>query len=57
VELLLVLVLLVGSLAGAQLGVLASNFVGGKKIRKYFAWVIVLGIAVICWDLICQICF
>lgn len=57
VELLLVVVLLVGSLAGVQLGVLASRFVGGRKIRRYFAGVIVLGIAVICWDLICQICF
>ncbi len=57
VEILLVAILLVGSLAGVQLGVLASRFLGGRKIRRYFAWVIVLGIAVICWDLIGQIWF
>ena len=57
VELILVGLLLCGSLIGVQLGVLASRFFGGRKIRKYFVWVIVLGIVVICWDLICQIWF
>lgn len=57
VELILVGLLLCGSLIGVQLGVLASRFFVGRKIRKYFIWVIVLGIVVICWDLICQIWF
>lgn len=51
VEILLVGLLLAGSLAGVQLGVYSSRFFGGRKIRKYFAWVIALGIVVILWDL------
>ncbi len=57
VELILVGLLLCGSLIGVQLGVYASRFFGGRKIRKYFTWVIGLGIAVICWDLISKIWF
>lgn len=57
VELILVGLLLCGSLIGVQLGVYVSRFFGGRKIRKYFVWVIGLGIAVISWDLIYQIWF
>ncbi|TCL61879.1 hypothetical protein EDC14_103151 [Hydrogenispora ethanolica] len=57
VELLLVLLLLVGSLAGVRFGVYLSHLFGGRKLRKYFAWVIGLGIAVIIWDLVGEIWF
>lgn len=57
VELILVGLLLCGSLVGVQLGVYTARFFGGRKIRKYFAWVIGLGIAVICWDLVSMIWF
>lgn len=52
VELLLVGFLLSGSLIGVQLGIRLSRFVGGLKIRRYFAWVIALGVGVILWDLV-----
>ncbi len=55
VELLLVAFLLTGSLAGVQLGVHASRLFGGRKIRKYFAWILVLAIGVIVWDVIHEI--
>ncbi len=57
VEWLLVLLLLVGSLAGVRFGVYLSGLWGGRKLRKYFAWVIGLGIAVIVWDLARKIWF
>ncbi len=52
VEIGLVVLLLVGSLSGVQLGVYVSRFFGGRKVRKYFAGVIGLGIMVVVWDLI-----
>jgi uncharacterized membrane protein YfcA len=51
VELILVGLLLAGSLVGVQLGVYATKFCGGHKIRRYFAYVIGLGVLVIFWDL------
>ncbi len=51
VDLLLVGLLFLGSVGGVQLGVKASQIFGGKKIRRYFALVIMVGIAVILWDL------
>ncbi len=57
VELLLVVFLLIGSLAGVQMGVRASRFLGGRKIRKYFAWIIIVAIGVIIWDIIQEIWF
>jgi uncharacterized membrane protein YfcA len=50
VELLLVGLLLVGSFVGVQFGVYATKFCGGHKIRRYFAYVIGLGILVILGD-------
>ena len=55
VELTLVGLLLIGSLIGVQLGVYATKFLGGRKIRKYFIDVIGLGILVILWDLVDKI--
>ncbi len=55
VELLLVAFLLIGSLVGVQIGVYASRFFGGRMIRKYFAWILVLAIGVIVWDVIHEI--
>jgi uncharacterized membrane protein YfcA len=55
VEMLLVGLLLVGSLIGVQLGVYMTKFLGGHKIRRYFAYVIGLGILVILWDFIRKI--
>ncbi len=43
----LVAMMLVGSLLGVQLGVAASHRLGGRSIRKYFAAVLALGLAVI----------
>lgn len=57
VDLLLVVFLLIGSLAGVQLGVRASRFFGGRKIRKYFSWVLILAIGVIVWDVVQEIWF
>ncbi len=56
-ELLLVAFLLIGSLVGVQIGVCASRFLGGRKIRKYFSWIIFLAIGVIVWDVIQEIWF
>jgi len=52
VQLMLVVLLLCGSLLGVQLGVYATRFLGGFKIRRYFAYVIGLGILVILGDLL-----
>jgi uncharacterized membrane protein YfcA len=57
VELILVGLLLAGSLVGVQLGVYATKFLGGRKIRRYFAYVIGLGILVILGDLAKKIIF
>jgi hypothetical protein len=52
VELLLVGLLFIGSMIGVQLGVKVSQIVDGRRIRRYFSLVIILGIAVILWDLV-----
>jgi uncharacterized membrane protein YfcA len=57
VEPLLVLMLLAGSLAGVQLGVRASRRLESKKLRRYFALVVMSGAGVIIYDLIKQIWF
>jgi uncharacterized membrane protein YfcA len=57
VELILVGLLLAGSLVGVQLGVYATKFLGGRKIRRYFAYVIGLGVLVILGDLALKIIF
>jgi uncharacterized protein len=57
VEVLLVAFLLIGSLVGVQFGAYATRFFGGRKIRKYFSWVIILAIGVILWDVIRKIWF
>ncbi|TCL63353.1 hypothetical protein EDC14_102171 [Hydrogenispora ethanolica] len=51
IELTLVFLLVVGSVLGVQLGVRASKLLGGRKIRRCFCAVILLGIAVILFDL------
>ena len=51
VELLLVGLLFLGSVGGVQLGVKASQIFGGKRIRRYFALVVMVGVVVILWDL------
>lgn len=48
----LVASLLGGSLIGVQIGVFASQKLGGKRIRRYFAFVIGVGIMVIIYSLI-----
>lgn len=55
VDLILVGLLLCGSLLGVQLGVYATRFLGGLKIRRYFAYVMGLGILVILGDLLRKI--
>lgn len=57
VELLLVLVLLIGSMAGVQVGVRLAKQFQGQGIRRLFAGVLFLGIAVIIWDISRQIFF
>ena len=57
VEILLVALLFVGSFFGVQLGVKASQVLGGRSIRRYFALVVAGGVALIVWDLIRQIFF
>lgn len=57
VELALIGLLLVGSMLGVQLGVFATKFLGGHKIRQYFAYVICLGILVIFGDFIHEFFF
>lgn len=47
VEFKLVGLLLLGSVVGVQFGVYISNRIGGRRIRKYFAFVLGLGIAMI----------
>lgn len=55
VELWLVAFMLIGSLLGVQFGVYATKFLGGQKLRRYFAYVIGLGVVVIVWDFIRKI--
>lgn len=47
VDLALALAILVGSIAGVQLGVRVCHVLGGRRIRRYFAFVILLGVVVI----------
>jgi hypothetical protein len=57
VEIILVGILFAGSFAGVQLGVKASQVLGGRSIRRYFALVVAQGVALVIWDLIRQIFF
>ena len=57
VEIVLVALLFAGSFAGVQLGVKASQVLGGRSIRRYFALVVAAGVALIVWDLIRQLFF
>ncbi len=55
VELALVGLLLLGSLPGVRFGVAISRRIGGLRIRRWFAVVILLGIILITWDLLRQL--
>lgn len=44
--------LLSGALLGVQIGVWLSNRIGGKSIRKYFAYVLLLGVIVVFGSLV-----
>jgi uncharacterized membrane protein YfcA len=55
VELILVGLLLAGSIPGVQIGVRISRMIGGRRIRKWFAIVILLALCVIIWDVIRQL--
>jgi uncharacterized membrane protein YfcA len=57
IEIVLVALLFAGSFAGVQLGVKASQVLGGRSIRRYFALVVAQGVVLIVWDLIRQIFF
>jgi len=57
VEIVLVALLFVGSFVGIQLGVKTSQALGGRSIRRYFALVVSLGVALVLWDLIHQFFF
>ncbi len=48
--------LLVGSLIGVQIGVYLAGKFGGLKIRRYFAYVIGLGIGIIVFSLVREFC-
>jgi uncharacterized membrane protein YfcA len=50
VELILVGLLFLGSLAGVQVGVKVSQIFGGRKLRRYFSLVVLLGVVVVLWD-------
>lgn len=52
VELILVALLFAGSFAGVHLGVKLSHLFGGRKVRKYFAFVLLVGVALVAWDLV-----
>ena len=52
VNVLIVVLLLVGSFAGVKLGVNSAHYFGGRKIRKSFIVVIAVGIVVILFDLV-----
>jgi uncharacterized membrane protein YfcA len=51
IDFLLVALLVPGSLAGVFLGVRVSQLLGGRSIRRYFALVVFLGVALVLWDL------
>jgi len=57
VEIILVVILFVGSFVGVQLGVKVSQVLGGRSIRRYFALVVAQGVALVIWDLIRQTFF
>ncbi len=51
IDLLLVVMLLVGSLTGSQLGAAFSRRLSGSGLRRYFSWVLLAGVLVILGDL------
>ncbi len=55
VDLVLVALLLAGSIAGARFGVWAHHRLGGRRIRRYFAAILALGVAVVVIGLLNQI--
>jgi hypothetical protein len=55
VEIILVAILFAGSFAGVQLGVKASQILGGRSIRRYFALVVAAGAALVIWDMIREV--
>jgi len=57
VELLLALLLVLGSVVSVHFGVLLSQKLGGRNIRRYFVVVIGLGVVMILYSLIRDICF
>ena len=57
VEFRLVAILLAGSIIGVQLGVQISKRLGGLKIRKYFSYVIGLGIVMILYNMVYSFLF
>jgi uncharacterized membrane protein YfcA len=50
-DLLLVALLVPGSFAGVFIGVRVSQRLGGRRIRRYFALVVFVGVAMVLWDL------
>lgn len=55
IDLLLVALLLIGSLAGARLGAVVSRRFAGTRLRRYFAGVLLVGVLVILGDLVAGI--
>jgi uncharacterized membrane protein YfcA len=52
IDFLLVGLLVPGSFVGVFLGVRVSQLLGGRSIRRYFALVVLVGVAMVLWDLI-----
>jgi len=55
VELVLVLILLLGSVVGVQVGVIFARRFQSLRIRRFFASILFLGIALIIWDVSKQV--
>jgi len=52
VDFLLVALLVPGPFVGVFLGVRVSQLLGGRRIRRYFALIVFLGVAMVLWDLV-----
>ncbi len=55
VDPLLVVLIVVGAFGGVQLGVRASQLVGGRSLRRWFALVVAGGIVVVLWGLLKEV--